>query len=56
MKPVLSLLTLLAVAGCGVDGPPVANSASAPAGVSISGCAAIGVSNMPISDKGRLRC
>jgi hypothetical protein len=52
----LALFALLATAACGVDGPPVANSASETSGVTISGCVAIGISNVPSDGKGPSRC
>lgn len=52
----LALFALFATAACGVDGPPVANSASETSGVTISGCAAIGISNVPSDGKGPSRC
>ena len=57
MKLVALFLSLATLAACGADGAPVApaSMAATPVGVSVSGCAQIGITTGPITE-GKTDC
>lgn len=58
MKPLFALVVLLTLASCGADGMPEAPASmdSTGSGVTISGCAKLGVTMGPPTTGGPIRC